>query len=270
MGDIFSLMAWMEASEASDAANNAAAEASRAADESKYLSGLEEDRVRTDRQNGLNKMLQDLFYDREPDIYRLSEMQSFVSRYPQLVNRIAFPKRTWWPTFPIMATGVTLGMSALFWISSGWFRTLPIVIGTISTLNMVADIKEWKYYQNNKEQIEIDRLKIIDKNYVSLMTNLENEFSMLSVRGIVAKYYIDTNIDAAFKTLYKLDPKKAETALLRLYYTVLDMRELDADEEKRIVHRFHHRPEIQNLSSQNKLFTAESLKIYSDLQRSGS
>jgi hypothetical protein len=267
MGDFFSMMAWIEASNASDAANDAASEASRAADESQYLSKLEEDRVGTDRQNGLNKMLQDLFYNREPDLYRLAELQSFVDRYPNVVHREAFPQRKWWPPFPTMATIITLGALGILWLSSGWFCIIPIVIGAMSALTMFADIKEWKYYKDNKENIEADRLKTIDETYIQLMTTLEKEFSMLSARGIVAKYTIDTNIDATYKALYKQNPNKAEAALLQLYYVVLNLREMDIDEESHIIHQFHERSEIKNLSSQNKLFTAESLNIYSDLQK---
>jgi hypothetical protein len=267
MGDFFSLMAWMEASEASDAAHGAAAEASRAADESQYLSKLEEDRVSTDRQNGLNKMLQDLFYNREPDLFRLTELQTFVGRYPNLIHREAFPQRKWWPPFPTTATVITLVALGVLWLSSGWFCIVPIVIGAMSAFTMYVDIKEWKYYKDNKENIEIERLKKIDDTYIQIMANLQKEFSMLSARGIVAKYTIDTNIHATYNALYKLNPNKAEAALLQLYYVVLNLKDMSADEESRISHQFHERSEIKNLSSQKKLFTVESLKIYSDLQR---
>jgi len=264
LSDLMSFMAWSAAEDASSAANDAAHAANRAADESARHSELVKNQADADKQNALNKMLQDLFYDREPDLYRLSELQSFVGRYPQFINRIAFSKRTYFPPFPWRAGLITAVLFTTVILWDGWFKWVFLVMAGLGARITQIDFNEWKYYRDNREQIEIDRLKTIDETYTRLMTNLANEFSMLSARGVVAKYYIDMNVSNTFKVLYKQNAYKAEKALLKLYYLVLELREMDMYEEARIVKIFHNREEIEKLANQSKLFTSESLNVYSN------
>lgn len=56
----------------------------------------------------------------------------------------------------------------------------------------------------------------------------------------VAKYTIDINIDSTYNALYKQNPRRVESTLLRLYYAVMDLRE--TDEESRILDQLHDRP----------------------------
>jgi len=64
-----------------------------AANASRLVDIHENNLIQTTR-NSINKMLQDLFYNREPDLFKLNELKSYVqSSFDIYYKKIGFPSQ---------------------------------------------------------------------------------------------------------------------------------------------------------------------------------
>jgi len=265
MGSGMDLLTWMAASDAESAARDAESAANEAREESERLANLHQSNIRKQNIEDLNKVFQDLFYEREVDYYKVDNLKEFIgnsigyrSVYPKPYHHYEFPY------FFIIIFGISSYLAFPNVITQN-FNGFTIFVSVVSLLSFLAIVKihkNWFDWQNNKERIFENRQNNINNEYFDIMTSLKSEFNILSDRGIRVKYIIDKYIDNIYNILEKENPQKAKESLLKLYHLLLIDWDITEEDEKIITNIFLNRPGIKELINKNRLFTSESIEIY--------
>lgn len=258
-------LTWMAASDASDAARDAADKAEEAREETARLIRLQEETIHTNKIESLNKMLQDLFYDREVDYYKISSLKNIVHKYSYYNSIVTFSKKSLINKIPIIPTILLLILLVYFFKNnvSVLVSVIILCIGVWSLIIIVKYIRKAIYYSQHKDRFEQERKESIVNLYMLPMNILAREYRMLNETGIVVKYQIDRLVLETFLKLKKVDTEKAKKALLKLYYLLMNLdSNFSKYEESVIVNIFLERPEFKELIQNNRLFCHESLEIY--------
>ena len=266
MGSGMDLLTWMAASDAESAERDAESAANEAREESERLANLHQSNIRKQNIEDLNKVFQDLFYEREVDYYKVDNLKEFIGN--SIGYRSVYPKPYHHYEFPyffviIFSISSYLAFPNVITQNFNGFTIFVSIVSFLSFLAIGKIHKNWFDWQNNKERIFENRQNNINNEYFDIMTSLASEFSMLSDRGIRVKYTIDKHLQNIYKILKEEDEIKVEKALLKLYYLIFNIDEkFNSSEEKILTKIFLDRLGIKELINKNRLFTSESIEIY--------
>ncbi len=266
MGSGMDLLTWMAASDAESAARDAESAANEAREESERLADLHQSNIKKQNIEDLNKVFQDLFYEREVDYYKVDNLKEFIAN--SIGCRSVYPKPYHHYEFPyffviIFAISSYLAFPNIITHNFNGFTIFISIVSFLSFLAIVKIHKNWFDWKNNKERIFENRQNNINNEYVDIIRPLKSEFHMLSDRGIRVKYIIDKYLQNIYKILKQENAIKAEKSLLKLYYLIFNIDEkFNSSEEKILTRIFLKREGIRELISKNRLFTAESIEIY--------
>lgn len=262
-------LAWSAAEDASSAARSAEEAINSAREEADRQERV---RVSQARHETINKMLQDLFYDREVDYYKISNIKNSLGDgygaqplFPINYGEHGFPYKS-----------LIIG-SVLAYFSANSLINVELhhheshiflyIITTIFLLVAFVGLKRWYWYRTNIERLREERMVKVKNLYEKPMSDLAKEFSMLTRSGIVRKYRIDSQVLETYKALRDQDETKARAALLQLYYLLFNLDEGDkfsSDEEARLTNIFLEESIYKDWDNKGILFSKEALDIYKE------
>lgn len=266
MGSGMDILTWMAASDAESAARDAENAANEAREETERLADLHRDKTRKQNIEDLNKLFQDLFYNRETDYYKIDSIKQFIDKNIGYRSVYRTPYHNYeFPYFFVIIFAITSYISIPNLLNE-IFDGFTIFLSIISLLSFLAILKihkNWFDWKKNKETILQNRTNNINNEYMGVIRPLKTEFHMLSDRGIRVKYTIDKHLQNIYKILKQENAIKAEESLLKLYYLIFNIDEkFNSSEEKIVTRIFLERQGIRELISKNRLFTTESIEIY--------
>ena len=253
---LMDIMAWSAAEEAASAARSAQDAVDRARESAE---GQEFSRIKNSRRESINKMLQDIFYDREVDYYKVADVANILNSYPY---QKVLPIQHTDDGFPYISFFISI-LIGFFTFDSFNYVILSVFILFFVAFSIL--FKDWFWWKINKKRLQAERLKNIEKLYDAPMRHLASEFSMLSRYGILRKYNVDSSVLQTYKILLSQDKTKAKESLLKLYYLLFDLDDgyrFTMAQEKVLTNIFLEYPEIKNLYKQNLLFQQEALNLY--------
>ena len=257
------IMAWSAAEDAASAARSAQDAADRARESAEEL---EYSRIKHNRKETVNKMLQDMFYNREVDYYKVADVKNILNSYPyRTVLPLDYSSND---RFPYISFALSI-LSGFITYDSFNYVILSLFILIFLSFSLL--FKQWLWWKINKKRVQAERLENIEKMYDATMRRLAHEYPMLSKYGILKKYNIDSSVLQTYKILLSQDKAVAKKSLLKLYYLLLDLDEgyrFSTEYEKVLTTIFLEYPEIQNLDKQNLLFQQAALNLYEKHQSS--
>ena len=261
------IMAWSAASNAESAARDAEYAANQARESAE---DLEYSRVLRERSQTMNKILQDIFYGREVDFFKISEIKKNIKGYNS--NRSLFRINNNY-SFPYIALFFSIALSFMLFKSFNIddyskMSIFIIISNIIFFLLKIRQTKDWIWWKKNKKRLEEERLQKIDNLYRVPMRNLAKEFYMLSRTGIVRKYRIDKTVEETYTILKNENKTQAKKALLKLYYLLFEFSDdnfkFNSDAEQQLTNIFIKDEEIRTLDTKNMLFLKEALDIFDE------
>ena len=265
MGSGMDLFTWMAASDAESAARDAENAANEAREETKRLADLHKDKARKQNIEDLNKLFQDIFYNRETDYYKVDSIKQFVDNNIRYRSVYRTPYHNYeFPYFFVIVFSIASYL-AIPNLLNNIFDGFTIFLSIISLLSFLAILKihkNWFDWKRNKNRILQNRTNNINNEYLDIITSLKNEFNILSDRGIRVKYTIDKHLYNIYKILRQENAGKAEESLLKIYHLLLIDWDISSSDEKILTKIFLERQGIKELISKNRLFTTESIEIY--------
>jgi len=259
------LMAWSAASDAESAARDAEYAVNQARESAE---SLEYDRIARERNQTMNKILQDIFYEREVDFFKISEIKKNIKGY---YSSSLFPI---YNNYELPYIALIISIALFFMLFKSFniddyskMALFMIVSNAIFFILKIKQTKNWFWWKRNKKRLQEERLQKIDDLYRVPMRNLAKEFYMLSRSGIVRKYRIDWTIEETYNILKNENKTQAKKALLKLYYLLFDLSDdykFSSPAEQKITTIFLKREEIRKLDAKNLLFSKEALDIYDE------
>lgn len=260
------LFTWIAASDAESAARGAEYAANQAREETERLADLHSEKVRKRNIEDLNKLFQDIFYNREADYYKVDSIKQFIDKSIGYRSVYRTPYHNYhFPYLFVIIFSITSYLSILGF-SNEKYNGFTIFLSIVSFLSFLAILKihkNWFDWKRNKDEILQNRMNSINNEYLEIIKSLKNEFYMLSDRGIRVKYAIDKHLQNIYKILEQENSTKAKESLLKLYYLIFNIDEkFNSNEENIVTRQFLERQGIKELISKNRLFTTESIEIY--------
>jgi len=262
MGDIIDFMAWSAAEDAASAARSAENAALESTNQTTKLLDSQLANSKKVKKKQLNKMLQDIFYEREVEYYLISDIREYINSGDKRMNHYSFPEKKDVPQFPIKSSIFFIGLIYLSFLFGN--TIIKIIVSLFAVFYSYSDIKNWFYWKRNKKKIELNRLNKIKKTYQTVVQSLVKDYPFLSYYGIMRKFEIDKNIRDTYEVLKSKDFVKANDAILQLYTMVLDIKNSDKSMLKMLQEQSE---EIIKLDHENKLFSIEAYKKYKEIEK---
>jgi|GEM_PF-5846602 len=228
------LLAWSAANDAADAANEAASASREAASEASRLADIHENNLDQARRNSINKMLQDLFYNREPELFNLNELKRYVqSSFDVYYKKIGIPLEYRYHDSAFPPTIIAIIVGVLTYVSRpSWFKIaflgITLYAGYVAW-NRISSKSKW---DSGAKERERKRQEKIHTQYYDDMKYVSNLFPMLSYSGIVRKYFIDEVISDTYKVLLNKDESLANLAKIELYMLLLALDDMSNDQKR--------------------------------------
>ena len=251
------------------AAEEAKSAAEDAREESEYLASLVSSASYERNVESLNKMFQDIFYDREVDYFKVDTLKRWIEGKQNYRFTEQKPSYSYnFPLFWIFMFGISTFLFYPHFLVNDidgvqMFLAGFAVLSAFMIIKKHYDALEW--YLNKEYLLKLHNQKML-KIYEEPMKVLKSEFSMLNFSGLYKKCIIDEYLQKSYNILSKKDNQKAKEALLEIYYIFFNLdSEFSKKEEWEIVEIFLDRDELKELIRNNKLFTKESLEVYENL-----
>lgn len=263
MADIVDLFTWAAAEDAKSAARDAEHAANEAKEKAQELIELHQSNEYAKTVWLLNKMLQDLFYDKEVAYYNLARLKTFVHSQNSDMNCVKHDYRTSLPPFP--AVSLILGTFFGVWgFNMHGFWSYPFwIMGVYSFWKFLAQLKEWNSLKKGLPSYLEEQQKKIDLMYYKVKV-LKNLYPMLSLYGISTKSQIDSYIQTTYEALLRVDDAKAKRSLRTLYGLLMDI-EVDPNDEKIVFMMYDHSKGLKRLVDGRGVFCKEALGYYNQI-----